>query len=127
MVTNNRARIKREKSKAYQRLRSERVERSFAHVCETGGARRSWLRGLVNVSKRYLMTVAAHNLALVMRKLFGVGKPKALRAVFALAGLLWPTMSLFKRLMRAPRTSSAPTEHEDRLPSPIRLRRLKRR
>lgn len=114
VVTNNRARIKREKSKAYQRLRSERVERSFAHVCETGGARRSWLRGLVNVSKRYLMTVAAHNLALVMRKLFGVGKPKALRAVFALAGLLWPTMSLFKRLMRAlelhPRRRSMKTD-----------------
>jgi hypothetical protein len=69
---------------------------------------------LVNVSKRYLMTVAAHNLALVMRKLFGVGKPKALRAVFALAGLLWPTMSLFKRLMRAlelhPRRQSMKTD-----------------
>jgi transposase len=101
VVTNNRARIKRAKSKNYQRLRSERVERSFAHVCETGGARRSWLRGLVNVSKRYLMTVAAHNFGLVMRKLLGVGKPKALRAMFALAGLLWLTMSLFKRLMRA--------------------------
>jgi transposase len=41
-VVNNRARVKRAKSKALQRLRSERVERSFAHVCETGGARRSW-------------------------------------------------------------------------------------
>jgi hypothetical protein len=39
------------------RWRSERVERSFAHTCETGGARRSWLRGVVNVSKSY---TAAH-------------------------------------------------------------------
>jgi hypothetical protein len=29
---------------------------------------------LVDVSKRYLVQVAAHNLGLVMRKLFGVGK-----------------------------------------------------
>jgi transposase len=101
VATNNRARIKREKSKAYQPLRSERVERSFARVCETGGARTRWLRGLVNVSKRYLMMVAALNLALVMRKLFGVGKPKALPAMFALAGLLWLSNSQLKRLMRA--------------------------
>jgi len=61
-----------------QRLRSERVERSFAHVCETGGARRTWLRGTEDVSKRYLMQVAAHNLAVVMRKLFGCGTPRQL-------------------------------------------------
>ena len=37
-----------------QRLRSERVERTFAHLCDNGGARRTWLRGLENVQKRYL-------------------------------------------------------------------------
>ena len=58
-------------------LRSERVERSFAHVCDTGGARRTWLRGFINVTKRYLVQVAAHNLAVVLRALFGVGKPRA--------------------------------------------------
>jgi transposase len=78
-VINNRRRTGREKSRRLQRLRSERVERSFAHTCETGGARRSWLRGFVDVTKRYLMTVAAHNLGRVLRKLFGVGKPRALR------------------------------------------------
>jgi hypothetical protein len=46
--------VKRAKSKKVQRRRSEVVERTFAHICDTGGARRSWLRGLVNVSKRYL-------------------------------------------------------------------------
>lgn len=80
-VINNRRRTGREKSRKLQRLRSERVERSFAHTCETGGARRSWLRGLVDVTKRYLMTVAAHNLGRVLRKLFGVGKPKALQGI----------------------------------------------
>ncbi len=32
----NRRRLKRGKSRKLQRLRSERVERSFAHVCDTG-------------------------------------------------------------------------------------------
>jgi transposase len=78
-VVNNRRRLRREKSRDLQRLRSERVERSFAHTCETGGARRTWLRGLVDVTKRYLITVAAHNLGRVLRKLFGAGKPRALQ------------------------------------------------
>jgi IS5 family transposase len=78
-VLNNRRRTGREKSRKLQRLRSERVERSFAHTCETGGARRSWLRGIADVTKRYLMTAAAHNLGRVLRKLFGVGKPRRLQ------------------------------------------------
>src|SRR5262249_50748834 len=60
-VYENRRRVRREKSRRFQRLRSERVERSFAHVCDTGGARRSWLCGLIDVTKRYLIAVAAHN------------------------------------------------------------------
>ena len=87
-VVNNRRRTGRAKSRKLQRLRSERVERSFAHTCETGGARRSWLRGLADVTKRYLMTVAAHNLGRVLRKLFGVGKPRALQGVWRLCARL---------------------------------------
>lgn len=75
----NRRRVRGRHGRRLQRLRSERVERSFAHVCDTGGARRSWLRGRVNVTKRYLVHVAAHNLAVVLRALFGVGKPRALQ------------------------------------------------
>jgi transposase len=78
-VQANRQRIQRAKSKRLQRRRSEVVERSFAHVCETGGGRRTWLRGLANVSKRYVIQVAAHNLALLMRKMFGIGKPRTLQ------------------------------------------------
>ena len=59
-VRNNRRRVKRDKSKRFQRLRSERCERTFAHICDTGGMRRSWLRGLVDVSKRYTIAAAAH-------------------------------------------------------------------
>jgi transposase len=35
----NRRRLQGDRNKRLQRKRSERVERSFAHVCETGGAR----------------------------------------------------------------------------------------
>jgi transposase len=75
----NRRRVQGNRSKRLQKKRSELVERSFAHVCETGGGRRTWLRGLENVSKRYVMQVAAHNLGLLMRKLVGVGKPRTLQ------------------------------------------------
>jgi transposase len=75
----NRRRVKGDRSKRLQKKRSEYVERSFAHVCETGGGRRTWLRGLENVTKRYVVQVAAHNLGLLMRKLFGVGKPRTLQ------------------------------------------------
>jgi len=76
-VLQNRARTQRAYGKRLQRLRSELVERSFAHVCDTGGGRRSWLRGLTNVRKRHLIAAAAHNLGLVLRKLLGAGKPRA--------------------------------------------------
>ena len=90
-VRNNRRRVKRAKSKRLQRLRSEHCERTFAHVCDTGGMRRSWLRGLEDVSKRYIIAAAAHNLGRILRSLFGIGKPRALQGeggTSALAQLL---------------------------------------
>ena len=50
--------------------------------------RRTWLRKLVNVSKRYLIAAAAHNLGRLLRKLFGIGKPKALQGEGGLAALV---------------------------------------
>ena len=85
----NRRRVRGARSKRLQKKRSELVERSFAHVCETGGGRRTWLRGLMNVSKRYVVQVAAHNLGLLMRKLFGFGKPRVLQGAGGwLAGMV---------------------------------------
>ena len=86
---NNRRRVRGARGKRLQKLRSEKVERSFAHVCETGGARRSWLRGLVQVSKRYLMQVVAHNLGIVMRHVFGVGTPRSLQGACGAGLALW--------------------------------------
>src|SRR5438045_5503605 len=78
----------RAKGKALQRRRSEVVERTFAHVCETGGSRRSHLRGLVNVTKRYLIAAAAHNLGRILRRLTGIGKPRVLQGAGGLAALM---------------------------------------
>ena len=75
----NRRRTRGKRGRNLQRLRSERVERTFAHVCETGGARRTWLRGIEKIKKRYLISAAAHNLGVIMRALFGIGTPRSLQ------------------------------------------------
>jgi transposase len=98
---NNRRRVRRKKGKQLQRERSERCERTFAHVCDTGGARRSWLHGIVNVTKRYLIAAAAHNLGRILRKLFGIGKPRALQGLAGLAALV-QLLIAWLRIVRAP-------------------------
>jgi transposase len=55
------------------------AERTFAHLLETGGARRTWLRGIEKVRKRYSLAAAAHNLGVLMRRLFGIGTPRSLQ------------------------------------------------
>lgn len=85
-VLNNRQRMSQGKGKDLQKQRSEKVERSFAHICETGGARRTWLRGLEKINKRYHIVAAARNLGLLMLKVFGIGKPRSLQGGI---GALW--------------------------------------
>ena len=75
-VYNNRSRLLSTKGKLLQRLRSERVERGFAHCLDRGGMRRAHLRGEENIEKRYSIHIAGFNLGLLMRSLFGVGTPK---------------------------------------------------
>ncbi|MGH9724466.1 MAG: hypothetical protein ACRD41_05310 [Candidatus Acidiferrales bacterium] len=48
---------------------------------ETGGMRRVHLRGRNNILKRLLVHGAAFNLALVLRKILGVGKPRQLQGL----------------------------------------------
>jgi transposase len=104
-VYGNRRRMRRAKGRQLQRWRSELCERTFAHICDSGDMRRTWLGKLVNVSKRYLIAAAAHNLGRLLRKLFGIGKPKSLQgeggfAAFMqllrawLAVWLWPVPPL---------------------------------
>ena len=75
-VYNNRARLQSGIGKEAMRKRAEIVERSFAHILDRGGMRRTWLRGRENIHKRYLIHVAGHNLGLLMRLLVGAGTPK---------------------------------------------------
>jgi len=100
-VDGNRRRVKRAKGKALQRRRSEVCERTFAHVCETGGMRRSWLRGLTDVTKRYVVAAAAHNLGRLLRRLTGVGKPKALQGgggIVTVFSAVWGCLRMVGRL-----------------------------
>jgi transposase len=89
----NRRRVRSDKGRRLNRWRSERCERTFAHVCETGGGRRSWLRGIQNVSKAHTLKCAAYNLGLLMRKAFGYCKPRNAEAGgVALFFLIWATL-----------------------------------
>jgi transposase len=75
-VYGNRRRIRGERGKRLLRRRGERVERSFAHTYDTGGMRRTHLRGSANILKRVLIQTSGFNLGLVMRRLLGVGTPR---------------------------------------------------
>lgn len=80
-VEANRRRMKRKKGKGLQRQRSEKVERTFAHVLETGGGRRTWLRGDEKLRKRYSIATAAYNLGVLMRRLFQMGTARGLQGL----------------------------------------------
>lgn len=92
-VYGNRRRIQGNRGKRLQRQRGERIERNFAHQFDTGGLNRLYVRGLDNVHKKFLMQAAGCNLALLMRSLYGSGKPRAahervLEVLFALWALV---------------------------------------
>lgn len=102
----NRRRVRRSKGRQLNRWRSERCERTFAHVCETGGGRRTWLRGQTNVSKAHTFKCAAYNLGLLLRKVWGMSKPRsgaafclAILRLFVLAAIR--TAGVFSRGLRA--------------------------
>jgi len=88
----NRRRVRGNKGRRLNRWRSERCERTFAHVCETGGGRRAWLRGQLNVSKVHTLKCAAYNLGLLLRKIWGYCKPR--NAEGAAAVLSWALLLL---------------------------------
>jgi transposase len=89
----NRRRIRGTRGRAMQRRRSERLERPNAHLYETGGMRRTHLRGHVNILKRLLVHSGGFNLGLLMRRLIGVGTPRGLQ------GRLTTIMSLTTALI----------------------------
>ncbi len=97
-VYGNRRRIRGPRGGHLMRQRSERVERSFAHVYDTGGVRRTHLRGHTNVLKRLLIHAGGFNLGLVMRQLIGAGTPRGLQArVGAALATLFELMGVVRR------------------------------
>jgi transposase len=101
-VYGNRRRIMRTRGKRLLRRRGELMERSFAHVYETGGMRRTHLRGHRNILTRLLVHASAFNLGILMRQVFGRGTPRGLQgrvvdasplqiALVMLAERLWVT------------------------------------
>ena len=75
----NRRRMRGARGKQLMRCRSQYVERSFAHMYDTGGLRRTHLRGHRNILKRLLVHAGAFNLGILMRKIFGRGTPRGLQ------------------------------------------------
>lgn len=78
-VYGNRRRVRGERGKQLQRQRGEKLERTMAHLYETGRLRRVHLRGHSNISKRLLIHACSLNLGLLMRTLYGVGTPRGLQ------------------------------------------------
>jgi transposase len=79
----NRRRIRGPRGRRLMRQRGEKIERSFAHLYDTGGMRRTHLRGHTNILKRLLIHASGFNLGLVMRQLIGLGTPRGLQGRLA--------------------------------------------
>jgi transposase len=111
----NRRRIRGIRGQALRRRRGELLERTFAHAYETGGMRRTHLRGHTNILKRLLVHAGGFNLGLVMRALIGVGTPRGLQGrVAALLATLaaWIlTLRAARRLQAAPIVVSEIIDH----------------
>ena len=113
-VYGNRRRIRGRRGKALMRKRGEYLERTFAHSYETGGMRRTHLRGHGNILKRLLIHVCGLNLGLVLRRMLGGGTPRQvaagaaagalalLGALAAMLAVLWRVLSDSVRLQPAP-------------------------
>lgn len=88
----NRRRIRSGRGLTLLRQRSERLERPNAHLYETGGMRRTHLRGHANILKRLFVHIGGFDLGLLMRTLIGVGTPRGLQG--RLAALMALVMTL---------------------------------
>jgi transposase len=119
LVYANRRRLRGARGRRLMRQRGERIERSFAHLYDTGGMRRTYLRGHTNTLKRLLIHAGGFNLGLVMRHLIGRGTPRGLqdRPATVIAALLmllgatrrWlVTISAWRPLIAAVRWSPSP-------------------
>src|SRR6058998_851387 len=92
-VYSNRRRVGGRRGKRLMRRRGEYVERTFAHVYDTGGLRRTHLRGNQNILKRLIVHAGAFNLGLLMRHAIGRGTPRGLQGRRRPCFVLWLMLS----------------------------------
>ena len=102
----NRRRARGTRGARLQRLRGERVERSFAHMYETGGMRRTRLRGRANILKRILIHASAFNLGRLLREMVGRGTPRGLQGRSSL--VLRLLLALYRALRPLPLAGRSP-------------------
>jgi hypothetical protein len=132
VVSNARLSVKSSEGKELLRRRGMHIERSFAHILDSGGMRRATLRGQVNLDKRYKIAAATYNLSQLMRHQFGIGTPKqaAASVLRGLFELLWACLEELSALfVLAPAIQSpflSPSAHLFR-PAPSNHRPLKSR
>ena len=124
-VYGNRRRIRGTRGRRLMRQRGEKIERAFAHLYDTGGMRRTHLRGHTNILKRLLIHAGAFNLGLVMRHGLGVGTPRGLQdrgnavvaALFALWSLVTHAWTTTGSCPSGSSPSLTPNHRHDRLPA----------
>jgi hypothetical protein len=93
------------------------MERSFAHLYDTGGMRRVHLRGKSNIAKRLLIHAAAFNLSLILRQLLRVGTARQAAELLTAVGFcILRLMYTANRgpLVVGPRWPKARTAHPPR-------------
>jgi transposase len=112
----NRRRLNTKTAKALMRRRGELVERSFAHLYDTGGMRRVHLRKRNNIAKRALLHAAAFNLSLILRQILRVGTARQAADLFA------ALYFAFLRLTQAPETALSVIRPRWPLARPVRKR-----
>ena len=101
----NRRRIRGHRGKALLRRRGEVLERTCAHLYESGALRRLHVRGKQNVQKKLLLQALACNLALILRQQTGAGTPRAaqdLAAALFFILLWWTGTEMWYRPPGAP-------------------------
>jgi transposase len=108
----NRRRVRGVRGKRLLRRRGELLERPNAFLYETGGRRRTHLRGHGNVLKRLLIHAGGCNLGLLIRTLCGIGTPRTLQghvsAALVAVGALWTLVT---------DESFPPSHHHELLPA----------
>jgi transposase len=104
-VYSNRRRLNTNTAKSLLRKRGELIERSFAHLYDTGGMRRVHLRGKDNICKRALIHAAAFNLSLILRQIFGLGTARQATSLATGACFLF-FMLAYDQIELSPETSA---------------------